>query len=171
MVNKKRDRNGYRKQLGRYRLSRDEIITIENMLAVYADAREAKFIGVDVKPGNTKRKHRKSVDLHTKVGRYRPFHITIGRNEFGVNYAGVDYIHYVDSIKLLPKLIKRTRYLKMDCFPGVSVTFTPFTTTIYAQTHYATGPELMAMKRVVLEIENYLSLRRKSFVNTCVLVH
>lgn len=167
MANKRRDRNGYKKQLGRYRLSRADILTIEKMLRVYADTREMKHAEVSEMPLKRKHMPRRAVDRHIQVGRYKPFHLTFGWNEFGVHYAGVDWIYTADSVKFLPKFIKRTRYVEVACKPGITVTFTPLTTTVYAQTHYATGRELKVMKETVLAIENYLSKVTKSRLNNC----
>ena len=115
------------------------------------------------------RKHmpRKSVDRFASIGQYSPFHLSFGRNEFGIHYAGVDWMIQEDSIKFLskPEYPKRTRYLELAASPGIKVTFTPLKTIIYAQTHYATGTELMVMKKTVLNIENYLSGCRKGIVN------
>lgn len=89
---------------------------------------------------------------------YRPFYLTLGWNEFGIHFPGVDWIYREDSIKFLKErgYPKRKRYMELAAWPGIKVTFTPLTTTIYAQTHYATGKELMAMKRTVVKLENYL---------------
>lgn len=165
MVNKKRDRNGYRKQLGRYKLYRRDILAIENILRIYADAREMKVAGVSKPPAGRKHMPRKYTDRNIKIGRYRPFHLTFGINEFGIHYPGVDYIYDADSIKFLSSTIKRTRYLRVACDPGVFVEFRPFSTLIYAQTHYSTGLELKVMKKIISDIEVYLSKMKKSKLN------
>lgn len=165
MANKKRDRNGYRKQLGRYRLNRTDILALEKILRTYADAKEMKAAGLSELPTRKKHMPRKYVDRYIKIGRYRPFHIKFGRGEYGIYYPGVDYIYDADSVKFLPKHIKKTRYVEIACFPGVSVTFTPLTTTVYGQTHYATGKELMVMRKTISNIEDYLARCRKGSFN------
>lgn len=166
MANKKRDRNGYKKELGRYHLSRANLLAIEKILWIYADVREMKSTGAKLPEG---RKHmpRKSIDRFASIGRHRPFHLSFGRNEFGIHYAGVDWIIQEDSIKFLskPGYPKRTRYLELAAWPGIKVTFTPLKTIIYAQTHYASGTELMVMKKTILNIENYLFKCRKEIIN------
>lgn len=165
MVNRKRDRNGYRKQLGRYRLNRTDILAIEKILWLYADAREMRLAGVKEIPEGRKHMPRRAADRHVRIGRYRPFYITVGWGEYAIYYPGVDYIHDADSVKFLPKFIKKTRYIEVACKPGITVTFTPLSTTIYAQTHYATGGELKVMKEVVAKIEEYLSNCKQSYLN------
>jgi len=88
---------------------------------------------------------------------------------FGWSRAGVEYIHDADSVKFLPKFVKEARYVEIECWPGISISFTPLTTTIYAQTHYVTGKELKVMREVVSEIEEYLSRCTDSFFNICLL--
>lgn len=173
MANKKRDRNGYKSQLGRYRMDRADILAIEKMLKVYADAREKKMsskFGHSASPP-LGRKHmpRKYTDMNIKIGRYRPFHIELGVNHLGIHYPGFDYIYDADSVKFLPSAYKKSRYVKIECHPGISVTFRPFSTQVYAQTHYATGKELHIMKQTVAEVEGYLASLPKSFMNICIL--
>jgi len=69
------------------------------------------------------------------------------------------------GVKFLPRFIKRSRYVEVSCKPGITLTFTPLTTTIYAQTHYATGSELKVMKEVIEKIENYLLLASRATFN------
>lgn len=174
MVNKKRDRNGYKKQLGRYRLSRDNIIALENILRQYADAHElhyaTKYGKTTTPPAGRKHMPRVFADMHVKIGRYKPLSFEVGRAHYGIHYAGVDYFQDADSVKFLPKSIRKTRYVEVACRPGIVITFTPLTTTIYAQTHYATGGELKVMREVVSKIERYLSALPSSYLNTCSLV-
>jgi hypothetical protein len=165
MANKKRDRNGYRKQLGRYKLSRADILAIEKILWEYADARELKIAGVDVMPDGRKHMPRKFADRNVKIGRYRPFYISLGLKEMSINYPGVDYIYDADSVKFLPKHISRSFYLQIECHPGIAITFRPFSTEVYAQTQYATGKELMIMRKVVEDIEGYVSKLKTSAIN------
>jgi hypothetical protein len=167
MANKKRDINGYRKQLGRYRLNRSDILAIEKMLWIYADALEMKHAGI-LKPFDGRRHMpRAAVDRYVSIGRYSPFYLSFRWNEFGINYAGVNWIYREDSTKFISKYIQKTRYLELAAWPGIKVTFTPLTTIIYAQTHYATGRELKAMKDVIALIENYLSKHPESYLNSC----
>lgn len=171
MANKKRDRNAYKKELGRYRLNRSDLLKIEKILWVYADAREMQRTRAKLPEG---RKHmpRKSIDRFASIGRYRPFHLSFSKNEFGIHYAGVDWIIQEDSVKFLSKSSypKRTRYLELAAWPGIKVTFTPSSTTVYAQTHYATGSELMDMKKAVRSIEHYLAKCQISRFNKVFLV-
>jgi len=157
MANKKRDKNGYRSQLGRYRLNRKNILTIEKMLRVYADAKEMKSSKVESTIKARKHVPRKYTDSNIKIGRYRPFSIHLNRNHFQINYSGVDYIFDADSVKFLPKEITKSRYVRVECHPGISIIFRPFSTEIYAQTQYATGLELRVMKKVIHDIESYLT--------------
>lgn len=158
MVNRKRDRNGYKKELGRYKLNYSDLLTIEQILWIYADAREMKHTGVTELPENREHMPRKFVDRYAFMGRYRPFHIKFGWDWLDINFAGVDWIYREDSVKFLKErgYPKRTRYLELAAWPGIKVTFTPLSTTIFAQTHYATGKELKVMKQTVSLIENFL---------------
>jgi len=165
MANKKRDINGYRKQLGRYKLSRADILAIEKILWVYADAREMKHAGISNMPDGRRHMPRVAVDRHASIGKYSPFHLTFAWNDFGIYFAGVNWIYREDSSKFLPKRIKKTRYLELAAWPGIKVTLTPKETTIYAQTQYATGRELKVMKEAVLLIEKYLSRIDNSSLN------
>ena len=172
MVNKKRDRNGFKKRYDRYRLKRSDLLEIEKILWVYADAREMKNTGVTKLPDGRRHMPRATVDRYASVGRYRPFYITVGWGECGIYYPGVNWIYREDSLKFFSRgdYPKRTHYLELVAWPGIKVTFRPLSTTIYAQTHYATGRELMAMRDVVSKIENYLLNLDREFLNTCMLV-
>lgn len=163
--------NGYRKQLGRYKLNRSDILALEKLLWRYADAREMKHAGVSSIPDGRKHMPRVAVDRHVSIGRYRPFHLSFGWNEYGIHYAGVDWICREDSVKFLSrhKGLWRTRYIELAVWPGIKVTFTPLSTTVYAQTHYATGSELKIMKDVVRLVEDYISKRPASRLNICTL--
>lgn len=167
MVNIKRDRNGYIKRLSRYRLNRSDLLAIEKMLRIYADAREMQHAGIARLPNGHRRMPRVAVDRYASIGRYMPFHLSFGWNEFGVHFAGIDWIYREDSVKLFSRkgYPKHARYLELVAWPGIKVTFTPLSTTIFAQTHYATGKELKAMKEAVNAIENYLMGTTKTFLN------
>lgn len=165
MVNKKRDKNAYKNMLGRYRLDYQNVLDIEQMLRVYADAKEMKVAGIESMPEGLVHMPRRYTDRNVKIGRYSPFHIEIGRNEFGIYYPDVEYIYDADSVKLLPKHIKRSSYVQIECHPGITITFRPFSTEVYAQTHYATGKELMIMKRVIADIEDYITSLEKAVIN------
>lgn len=169
MANKKRDKNGYRKQLERYRLTRKDLLVIEKILWTYADAKE--MARTDSKALSHNRKHmpRKSVDRYASVGRYNPFHLSLGWNEAGTQYPSINWVYREDSVKFLSGrgYPKRTSYLELAAWPGIKVTFTPLSTTIFAQTHYATGKELMVMRKVAHSIEEYLLKADKSLINVC----
>ena len=167
MANKKRDRNGYRKELGCYKLNYSDLLAIEQLLWIYADAREMKHAGVTELSENREHMPRRFVDRYAFMGRYRPFHIKFGWDWFDIYYAGVDWIYREDSIKFLKErgYPKRTRYLELAAWPGIKVTFTPRSTTIFAQTHYATGNELRIMRDVIHRLEAYLSNIDKSRMN------
>lgn len=169
MANKKRDKNTYVKRLGRYRLDRADLLAIEKILWVYADFCEMKHAGIDKLPDGRRHMPRAVVDRCASIGFYRPFHFTLGWGEFGINYADIDWIYREDSVKFLSKqgYPKRTRYLELAAWPGIKVIFTPLSTVIYAQTHYAKGRELKVMKKAVSEIERYLDESKLSFLNGC----
>jgi hypothetical protein len=167
MVNKKRDLNGYKKQLGKYKLKRVDILTIEKLLRVYSDSKEMQSEGISKLPDGKKHMPRKYVDRHIEIGRYKPFTIDIERNYFGWSRAGVRLLHQEDSVKFLPKRIRKSSYIKILSWPGIQVEFTPLSTTIYAQTHYATGLELKVMKEVISNLEQYLSTLPSSHINRC----
>lgn len=167
MANKKRDINGYRKQFDKYKLNRSDIVAIEKMIRVYADAREMRYEGIDKLPEGKKHMPRKYTDRHIEIGRYKPFTIQLGRDYFGWSRSGVDLLYQADSVKFLPKRIKKSSYIKISCFPGIHVEFTPLTTTVFAQTHYATGAELKVMREVVSNIEQYLSTLPTARFNRC----
>lgn len=142
MRNRKRDLNGYKKQFGRYRLTRKNIMVLEKVLWEYADAREMKLSNIDQMPQGRKHMPRKFADRHITVGDCQ-----------------------VDSVKFLPKSIERTRYMEVACKPGITITFTPRSTVVYAQTHYATGAELRTMKKVLGSLEAYFATLQKSIFN------
>lgn len=169
MANKKRSKHSYSKQLGRYRLKRADMLVIEKILWSYADICEMKHAGVSKMPDGRKHMSRTVVDRHVSIGRYRPFHIGFGMSHFSVEFAGVDWIYQEDSVKFLSKAgyPKRTRYMEFAAWPGIKVTFTPLSTTIYAQTHYATGKELKAMKETVESLGSFIESLQRSYVNTC----
>lgn len=172
MANKKRDRNGYRKRLGRYHLTRKNLFDLEKILWAYADVREMEKAGVSKLPDGRKHMPRKYVDRHVSIGRYRPFYIELFRGGYGINYPGVDWIYQEDSVKLLTSkkgYPRAPRYFKLDAWPGISVTLRPFSTEIFAQTHYATGAELRAMKKAIGAIEKYLRALQSHSLNRTVL--
>lgn len=138
----------YRVKLGRYRLTRRDILVIEKLLRIYADAYEknrASSYGQSTNPPE-RRKHmpRKYADMNVVFNGYR-----------------------ADSVKFLPKDIKRSSKFEIRCNPGMWVEFTPFSTTIGGQVLYATGIELKVMKAVSLKIEKYLITRAKALINVC----
>jgi hypothetical protein len=169
MANKKRIRSYYKKKLGRYRLNRSDIIAIEKLLRIYSNAYEKKkasLYGHPTEPTDGRRHMpRRYADMHVKVGRFRHKLPRFGWLSMEIDYTGVEYIYNADSVKFLPKSIKKARYFQICCSPGMEVTFSPFLTTVGAQTNYATGEELRVMKGVVSEIEKYLLGSKKSFIN------
>lgn len=167
MGNKMRDRKGYIRQLDRYHLSRTDILSIEKILRDYADTREMKIAGVSSLPYGRKHMPRAAVDRYISIGRYRPFHLSLRWNEFGIHFAGVDWIYYEDSAKFLflRKYPRIFHYIEIGAWPGLKITFTPLSTIIYAQTHYATGLELKSMKKTVGRLEEFLAGSPKSIVN------
>lgn len=168
MVNKKRDRNGYKRELGRYKLRRAHLLTIEKILWTYADAVEMQHAKVGSLPKGRKHMPRQVIDRCVSIGRYRPFHFSFGWNEYSIHYAGVDWIHNEDSVKFLskPGYPKKTCYFELAAWPGIRVTLTPLSTIIYAQTQYATGIELLIMKKAVSALEDYLLALPKALINT-----
>lgn len=151
MANKKRRermKQLYRVKLGRYKLSRRDILVIEKILRIYADAHEkrqaAQFGHSKTPPTGRKHMPRKYADMH-------------------IVFNG----HRADSVKFLPKNIKRSNRFEIRCSPGMWIEFTPLSTTIGVQVLYATGPELKTMKDVVSKIEAYLSKCDRSILNVC----
>lgn len=146
MANKKRTESYSTKKLYRYRLNRKDILVIEKILRKYADVAEIQGGGykgiTSAKDIGLRHMPRKVVDMHVKVD-------------------GAE----ADSAKFLPKAIKRTRNLQVICKPGIKVTFTPLRTTIGSQENYATGIELLTMRKVTGEIEEYLQKRRTLLLN------
>lgn len=146
MTNKNRSKSYSKKKFGRYQLTRRDILVIEKILRIYADAYEKKHLllaGENPFPADGRR---------NMPRKYADMHVTIGEMD-------------ADSIKFIPKSIKFTRYLKVQCSQGIIVSFTPLATEIAAQTNYATGNELKIMKEVVSKIGNYLLGSKKSFFN------
>ena len=162
-------RSYYEKSLGRYRLERNDIVAIEKILRIYADAFEKKEAslhgGPTTPPDGRKHMPRKYADMHVEIGRYRHKLPRLGWGEMEIDYSGVEYIYDADSVKFLPKAFKIASYFHICCSPGIEVTFSPLKTTVGAQTNYATGNELKIMKEVVSEIEKYLLESKKSFIN------
>lgn len=151
MANKKRRlrmQTPYRVKLGRYRLTRRDILVIEKLLRIYADEYEKRQGRVqgDMTTSSKGRRHmpRKYADRH-------------------VVFNGVR----ADSVKFLPKSIKRSHKFEVLCKPGMWVEFTPFRTTIGGQVLYATGAELMTIYEVSAKIESYLMTRKRSIINIC----
>lgn len=136
----------YRVKLGRYRLNRRDILVIEKLLRIYADAYETshakKHGGRTTPPAGRRHMKRTYADMH-------------------VNFNG----ERADSVKFLPKRIKRSSNFEIRCDPGMWVRFTPFRTTIGAQFTYATGNEFKVMKEVAKKIESYLIQSRRSVMN------
>lgn len=140
--------NLYRIKLGRYKLNRRDILVIEKIFREYADVfekREAKRFGQSTTP-SAGRKHmpRKYADLH-------------------VNFNG----QRADSVKFLPKYIKRSSHFEVRCSPGMWVEFKPFRTVIGGQVLYATGIELKVIKQTASKVEAYLRKKSKSLFNIC----
>mgnify|MGYP003582208058 CR=1 FL=1 len=169
MANSKRDRNGYRKELGRHKLNYSDLLAIEKILWIYADAREMKYAGITELPEGREHMPRATVDRYAFMGRYRPFHIKFGWGWLDIHFAGVDWIYREDSVKFLKerRYHGRTRYMELAAWPGIKVTFTPQSTTVYAQTHYATGRELKVMRDVTARLEKYLSGLPSAHFNMC----
>lgn len=133
-------------KLGRYRLSRKDILVIEKLLRIYADAhekRQASAYGDSAEPPNG-RKHmpRKYTDMY-------------------VTFNG----ETADSIKFISKSNSRSSNFSIHCRPGMWVEFKPFSTTIGFQGLYATGIEMNTIYEVVEKIKDYIKGRRKSIIN------
>lgn len=142
--------NLYQIKLGRYKLTRRDILVIEKILREYADSyekRQAKTYGQSTTPP-AGRKHmpRKYADMH-------------------VNFNG----ERADSVKFLSKDIKRSSNFEVRCAPGMWVEFKPFTTTVGGQVLYATGIELKVIKQTAIKIEAYLQKCDKALFNICIL--
>lgn len=169
MANKKRDKSTYIKKLGCYRLRRKDLLVIEKILLTYADFKEMKGEGISKMPEGRRHMPRKFIDRYASIGTYSPFYIAFGRWYFGINYAGVDWIYQEDSVKFLSKSghPKKTRYLELSAKPGIRVTFTPLSTTIYAQTHNAAGRERQLLKDVSDRLEEYIKGLPTARLNYC----
>ena len=137
-------------KLGRYRLSRRDILVIEKLLRIYADAyekRQASSYGLSTEPPKGRRHMpRKYADIH-------------------VIFNGES----ADSVKFLPKNIKQSSNFEIRCDPGMWVKFTPFGTTIGGQVLYAKGIELKIMKDVASKLEGYIVSLPKALLNKCIL--
>lgn len=146
MANKKRVNSYAVKKLRCYKLTRKDVVVLQKILRRYADLCESKK---DMISGRVRR----LPDGRGVMPRNRmDMHVTVGDLS-------------VDHIGLLPKKIKRTRYLEVNCTPGIKVEFKPLSTKIGSQENYATGVELMAMRRSVAEIIAFLETRKRSFAN------
>lgn len=136
----------YRVKLGRYRLTRRDILIIEKLLRIYADAYEkqrAQSYGEAINPPKgSKHMRRKYADRNVVINGFR-----------------------ADSVKFIPKKIKYSINFEVRCNPGMWIRFTPFTTVIGGQVLYATGIELKTMKEVAAKIETYLQSRPQSLIN------
>lgn len=153
MANKKRRermQNLYRVRLGRYKLTRRDILVIEKLLRIYANAyekRQALAFGQSAEPPS-------------------------GRKNMPRKYADMNVIFNglrADSVKFLPKSFKQSSNYEIRCDPGLWVKFTPFSTTIGGQVLYATGIELKVMKETIKAIEQYFTKVPKSLMNRCIL--
>lgn len=149
MANKKRRermQNLYRVKLGRYRLTRRDILVLEKLVRIYADSyeksRAAAYGKSTTQPNGHRHMPRKYADMH-------------------VNFNG----ERADSVKFLPKYIKRSNNFEIRCSPGLWVKFTPFSTIIGGQVLYATGVELKVMKEVAAKIGAYLEKCDRSIIN------
>lgn len=138
------------KELGRHKLSRRDLLVIEKILRIYADAYEKKHIlaagGNPVPPQGRHTMPRKYIDMHVTLGDER-----------------------ADSVKFLRSRIQRTRYLDVQCGQAIILSISPFHTVIKAQANYATGNELKTMQLTVSKIENFIASRKKSLLNVCIL--
>ncbi|NLA43346.1 hypothetical protein GX865_04325 [Candidatus Saccharibacteria bacterium] len=149
MANKKRKERMsklYRVKLGRYRLTRRDILVLEKLVRIYADSHEkrqaAQFGHSTIPPDGRRYMPRKYADMH-------------------VTLNGLQ----ADSVKFLPRHIKRSHRFKIRCRPGLWIEFTPLNTTIGAQVLYATGPELNVINEVVAKIRAYLEKCDRSIIN------
>lgn len=154
MANKKRRlrmQELHRIKLGRYRLTRRDVLVIEKLLRIYADEfekRQAKSAGSRITlPVGRKHMPRKYSDRHVVFNDVK-----------------------ADSVKFLPKSIKRSHRFEVRCAPGMWVTFTPFDTTIGGQVLYATGAELKAIYEASERIERFIKTRPGSLINVCLLL-
>lgn len=146
VANKKRKTEYAIKKLGCYRLTSKDIMVLQKILRRYADVCESKK---DIINGRTRRlpegrgvMPRGLMDMHVAIGALT-----------------------ADHVGLLPKRIKKTRHLEVNCTPGIKIEFRPLSTRIGSQENYATGVELLTMHKVLDEIRRYLAGRRKSLFN------
>lgn len=150
MTNKRRSGRYYTKELGRHKLSRRDLLAIEKILRIYADAYEKKHVlatgGNPVPPQGRRTMPRKYIDMHVTLGDER-----------------------ADSVKFLRSPIQRTRHLDIQCGQAIIISITPLHTVLKAQVNYATGNELKTMHDVVSRLEKFISGRDKSLLNLCIL--
>lgn len=145
-IRRERMKELYRVKLGRYRLTRRDILVIEKLLRMYADAYEQQ--------------HALKYGQSTNPPK--------GRRHMPRKYADMNVIfngHRADSVKFIPRQITYSSRFEIRCDPGLWVKFTPFSTVIGGQVLYATGIELKTMKEVAQKIESYLQSSPKSWVN------
>lgn len=164
MANKKRNHERYCKSLGRFKLTKKDILALEKIMRIHADERErtyAKRYGHVIKPTKQGHMPRRYVDLHVKVGKWKNTLPRFGWLSMEIDLSGVEYVLDADSVKFLPKYIRQTSYFQMSSFPGIELTFSPLRTILYAQTNYATGSELQAMNECTRKIEDYLIKRKE----------
>jgi hypothetical protein len=140
----------HRLKLGRYKLTRKDVLVVEKLLRIYANTyekrRATRFKREVVLSSKRKVAKRSFADMH-------------------VLFSGVR----ADSVKFLPKTIKRRLHYSFElrCNPGMWVRFTPLRTIIGMQVLYATGEELRSMQEVASKIETYIRAKPKSIVNIC----
>lgn len=136
----------YRVKPGRFKLTRKDVLVIEKLLRIYADAYEQQH-SLKLNQSTTPPKGRK--------------HMLRKYADMNVIFNGLR----ADSVKFIPKQITYSNTFEIRCDPGLWVKFTPFSTVICGQVLYATGIELKTMKEVVQKIETYLQSSPRSLIN------
>jgi hypothetical protein len=144
MANNRRDKGGYTKQLGRFKINRKDILIIEKILWEYADIVEMSNTGATKPPDGRRHMPRKTVDRYISID---------GNRYDSIKVRGVSKRHF------------KTRNIEIAAWPGIKVTFTPLRSEIYGQTNYATGNELYKMREVISSVESYIDSRPRSLLN------
>lgn len=167
MPNKKRNLSTHHKSLGKFHVCLHDLLVLESLLLTYADARELKHAGLKEMPRGIEHMPIAIVDRYVALGQLRLPTISIGRNFIGCSSLGVDFDYKIDTISILQSYNrpKYTRYIRLGVWPGIHISFTPFKTVIHAQTNYATGKELMVMRKVINDVEDYISSLKPALIN------
>ena len=160
-MNRKRKVNTLFLELGRHKLSRKDILALEDIVCTHME--EVNKI-----------RHKQRIRAHTKTDDVREYRLIDtyievssswlggrGIELFKDGYAikiGVEYEANYDSIKNLPLDIP-IRYLKISGKPGLYLSFSPLHTKLTAKRAEAGNEERKSMDTAVRQIESYFAHR------------